>query len=256
MDSSSYKKSTSESSLKSALSTEPKAYSRFTWCFWHSARMASMFSVRIRFIFTSLKDMKRIRHFLPFLLLFTGFFACQPNEERHTGAPGDSTNTPPYYTRFEDCPRGEPKPILNLESFPKRSFSLEPDSGWAREATVLRRADSLVILHSGCEYPATSFRLYLPMPDTAGSPWKLYRKAMPLLHQVLDGMAQPEPYREGFQMLTRQIAQGKLRLGEKYEFGVLEPGGIIHTVAVQEVAPLPDGQIRIVVEFGQGPVKE
>lgn len=191
---------------------------------------------------------------LSILSLLVMLGACKPGEQHETGRPGDSAAGPPRYSRYEDCPRGEPTPILRKDAFPTRTFRLDEKSGLGLETLALD-GDTLLIEHGGCEYAVSTFYFDTDAPDPTDSKWAIRRKAIKMLHRLIDGMESPALYREGAKMLSERIATGRLKMGEAYEFGELKPGGIVNTVSVKEMEALPNGRLRIRVDFEEGPVK-
>lgn len=198
--------------------------------------------------------MKNVYLVLSYAVLLFIVSMCKQGSEKNAGQPGDSASGPPKYHRFEDCPRGVPEPILSQEVFTKRKFRIEEEEGRAYEMVLMPGSDSLVIVHGGCEYIETSFRFYTNEPANAAAKLMMNKKALTALNEIIQGLKDPKDFMDGTRILSDQLRKGSLKIGEEYEFGVFEPTGLGRTVMLKEVRSLPNGRLRVVVDFKTGPI--
>jgi len=107
------------------------------------------------------------------ILLLIGCISCNTNATKETanstvhidsftGIEYDESDT----MELSGCARGADEPILKRSAFPQAVFQFGQDSFSATEHTMLKNRDSLIVIHSGCEYYVLTFRFVSSAPVT------------------------------------------------------------------------------------------
>jgi hypothetical protein len=190
-----------------------------------------------------------VLNILPILLSFTSLVtpASGQIERQHTSIVQDT------------CVRSIPTPIVKKSVFPNTSFVLKKidNNGLivpeGVETVKLKHGDRLVIVNSGCESVAITFRFEIDRPTGKPKDAKYwYRRSVGLMKQILNGLNSPLNLKKGIVALENYNAKNpQPKLGNEIDYG---DQNIRSIVRLSEVTTAANGRMIVEVLFYYGPL--
>ncbi|RYD54665.1 MAG: hypothetical protein EOP56_18605 [Sphingobacteriales bacterium] len=195
------------------------------------------------------------------LRFLTACISCNTNASKETAEstiqvdsflgseyPGDDTMD------LSGCARGAAVPVLKKSAFPQAVFQFGQDSFSATERTILKNGDSLMVIHTGCEYYVLTFRFVsaASVADSINAAYA-YRKAISSMQSIYNNLDVATDVKLGTGKLAQYIKQHPqdLQLGEEIDFG----GDDIRSyVTVDKAERTPGNRVAVEGSFLVGPL--
>jgi hypothetical protein len=158
-----------------------------------------------------------------------------------------------------ECVRSVPKSIVKKSVFPNTSFVLKKTNNNGLtvpegiETVRLKNGDRLVIVNSGCESVAITFRFEIDRPTGKPKDAKYwYRRSVGLMKQIVNGINSPLNLKTGIVALENYSAKNlQPKLGNEIDYGDRD---IRSTVRLGEVTTATNGRTIVEVLFYYGPL--
>lgn len=159
---------------------------------------------------------------------------------------------------FDNCIRGQAKPIIKRSHFPNTKFVLQSDSITGIETVNFDNGDKLILTNGGCEYFTLSFRFETSrfQHDTKDFEFWCYR-AIELMYNIVKGIDAPIDVRKGIDELQNKCEISFHMDYESFELGdQLDYGGddIRSFMAVTKIEKLNAEKYAVELYFSMGPL--